>query len=462
VHRLSQSVLRYIRKQKLMRAGDRVAVAVSGGADSVALLRMALEWREEIGIVLSAAHFNHKIRGAESDSDEQFVRKLALQHQLTLFCEGGDAKAHAAANKLSLETSARDLRYGFFDRLLGSAEVNRITTGHTLDDQAETVLFKLTRGAGTRGLAGVYPKISLQQTAVGSQQSAIVRPLLATRRVEIEAYLQGIDQPWREDLSNRDLQHARNRIRHEVLPRLQALNPCVRETLAEVAEIARVEEDFWAEQVTRMLARCWNKDEQGGRLDLSLLRDVPLAMQRRVVRAAGESLGLNLEFCHVEEILALSNDGAQSALPDGYIAALHRNEIKLQFGTKALAEYSYAITVPGQVELNQAGVVIEALFVSTGENAQTQGSVLRPEVAEKELLIRNWRAGDRFWPAHTKEPKKLKELLQDLHISGEEKRLWPVISAGDEVIWVRKLGARRDVQAKNGAGVLIREGSIAK
>src|SRR3954465_13946071 len=126
-----------------MRAGDRVAVAVSGGADSVALLRMALEWGDEIGIVLSVAHFNHKIRGAESDSDEQFVRKLALQHQLTLFCEGGDAKAHAAANKLSLETSARDLRYGFFDRLLGSAEVNRIATGHTLDDQAETVLFKL-------------------------------------------------------------------------------------------------------------------------------------------------------------------------------------------------------------------------------------------------------------------------------------------------------------------------------
>jgi tRNA(Ile)-lysidine synthase len=458
VHRLAHSVLQYIRQTGLLRAGERVGIAVSGGADSVALLRIALEIREELGIVLSLAHFNHKIRGAESDHDEQFVRQLAAQHALSFHSASGDAKTHAKSNKLSLETSARRLRYEFFKRLLSSDDVSRIATAHTLDDQAETVLLKLVRGAGTRGLAGIYPRVSVQHSAINTQQSAIVRPLLATRRLEVEAYLQEIKQNWREDASNRDLQHTRNRIRHDVLPRLEeALNPRVRETLAEAAEIARAEEEFWSERVNRILGESWRKEEQGGRLRLDLIRGAPVAVQRRTVRAAGEALGLNLEFCHVEEIIALAKEGARAALPHDWTAVLHKNEIRFGPVKKPPTDYSYVVAIPGRVKVREAGVVIDAVVVSEGEHAAALEGLLRPDAAQKSLLIRNWRAGDRFWPSHAKQPKKIKELLQDLHITGEEKKNWPVIATGDEVVWVKGLGVRWDFQAKNGTGILIRE-----
>ena len=463
MHRLARSVLKHIRKQDLLRAGDRVGIAVSGGADSVGLLRIALELREELGLVLSVAHFNHKIRGAESDADEQFVRQLAVTHELSLLSEARDAKTHAAAKKLSLETSARNLRYEFFNRLLASDEVNRIATAHTLNDQAETVLLKLTRGAGTRGLAGIYPKVTVQQSAFSTQATAVVRPLLATRRSEIEKYLKELNQDWREDSSNRDLQHTRNRIRHEVLPHLEeTVNPRIRETLAEAAEIARAEEEFWAEHINALLDRSWTRDEHGGRLNLDPLREAPLATQRRLVRAATESLGMNLEFCHVEEVIAFSREGARAALPDNWTAVLHKNEIMFGPARKSTTNYSYAVTIPGRVEVKEVGTVIEACFSKMNHDAANTECVLRPEIAQKELLVRNWRPGDRFWPAHTKEPKKIKALLQDIHISGEEKRLWPVIAAGEEVVWVRGLGVRRDFQAKKGTGVLIHESPLRK
>lgn len=463
MHRLAQSILKYIRKQDLLRAGDRVGIAVSGGADSVALLRIALELREELGIVLSVAHFNHKIRGAESESDEQFVRDLAALHNLPFLSEGGDAKAYAGIKKVSLETSARNLRYEFFNRLLASDEVNRIATAHTLDDQAETVLLKLARGSGTRGLAGIYPKVSVQQSDFSGQTIAVVRPLLATRRSAIEKYLKELNQDWREDSSNRDLQHTRNRIRHEVLPRLEeTVNPRIRETLAEAAEIARAEEEFWAEHINALLGRSWTKDGQGGGLNLDPLRGVPVATQRRLVRAAAESLGMNLEFCHVEEVIGLSREGARAALPDNWTAVLHKNEIMFGPAKESTTNYSYAVTIPGRVEVKEAGTVIEACFSKMNHDPANTECVLTPEIAQKELLIRNWRPGDRFWRAHTKQAKKIKDLLQDIHISGEEKRLWPVIASGDEVVWVKGLGVRRDFQAKNGTGVLIHDSPLRK
>jgi tRNA(Ile)-lysidine synthase len=241
VQSLGQTVLAYIRKHELLKAADRVGIAVSGGADSVALLRLLLELRKEIGIVLSVVHFNHKLRGAESEEDERFVAELAQRHKLELRHESGDVAAHAAEKHLSLETAAREMRYQFFRQLLMEGRLNRIATGHTLDDQAETVLLKIVRGAGGRGLAGIYPQLPVS----GSQFSdgvrpSIVRPLLGTRRRELESYLLGLGQNWREDKSNRDLRHMRNRVRHGILPRLERyLNPAAREALAETAEMAR-------------------------------------------------------------------------------------------------------------------------------------------------------------------------------------------------------------------------------
>lgn len=453
MHRLCQSVLKYTRKHDLLRAGDRVGVAVSGGADSVGLLRILLEFRQDLGVVLSVVHLNHQLRGAESKADEQFVCELAARYDLEFLSESRDVKTHAAETKQSLETAARKLRYDFFARLLTEHKLDKIATAHTLDDQAETVLLKLTRGAGTRGLAGIYPKVSIPHK---SQRSAIVRPLLGVRRPDLEAYLKNLGQHWREDSSNRDLRHTRNRIRQEILPRLEEqVNPRVRETLAEVADIAREEEQYWAEQIDSLLSKAWLPTNSGGILDLDMAQGTALAVRRRLVRAAGESLDLQLDFNHVEAILLLNHDAEPTSLPGGGEAVLCKGKLELRRGDQPSSDYEHGLNVPGTLCLEEAGIVIEAkLVAANGSDGDSEG-LLASEYTSRGLVVRNWRPGDRFWPAHSKAPKKIKELLQDRHITGDEKRRWPVLVCGDEVVWMRGFGVRRDFKAKDATGVLI-------
>jgi tRNA(Ile)-lysidine synthase len=465
VHELHQSVVGFIRKYELLHAGDRVAVAVSGGADSVALLRLLFDLRKELGIVLSVAHFNHRLRGAESDADEEFAGVLAKRLKLEFHLGSGDVKTYAAEKHLSIEAAARRLRYEFFDQLLEKKSVDRIATGHTLDDQAETVLLRLARGAGTRGLAGIYPGrrasgIRLQE----DRPPSIVRPLLGTRRKDLEAYLESLNQPWREDGSNRDLRFARNRVRHGILPRLErTLNPAVREALAETAEIARAEEEYWQELLAVTLPRVCtvSRGEQGAGVTLSSTSlELPLALRRRVVRAVSESMGLNLEFKHVEEILAVTDGTASgAALPHGWQAFRRGSGTWIMNRLPEAAEdYEYVLPVPGKVVIPEAGITLEAALVPTltGYNPQ---HCLDSSVLAGPLRVRNWRSGDRFWPAHTKGPKKIKELLQERRVLGVEKKLWPVVTSGDEIVWLRGFAvpAQFGPRESTADAVMIRE-----
>src|SRR5256885_10157748 len=187
VHALAERLLGHIRRQELLKAGDRVGVAVSGGIDSVALLRLLLELRAELGIVLSVVHFNHKLRSAESDADQEFVANLARKHDLEFQTDSDDVAAQAAAEHISVEAAARELRYGFFRYLLGedsspddsqaATKLNKVVTGHTLDDQAETVLMRMIRGTGLRGLGGIHPRILVEGSEEGGSRG-IIRPLL--------------------------------------------------------------------------------------------------------------------------------------------------------------------------------------------------------------------------------------------------------------------------------------------
>jgi len=487
VHGLCQSVSEYARHHRLLRAGDRVGVAVSGGADSVALLRVLLELRKHVGIVLSVVHFNHKLRGPESDDDERFVGELAKQHKLEIRIESGEVVKYAAKEHLSLETAAREMRYRYFRQLLTEGRLNRIATGHTLDDQAETVLLKIVRGAGSRGLAGIYPHLKVprsQLSAPSSQQRlnhepSIIRPLLGTRRTDLEAYLVALGQAWHDDQSNRDLRHMRNRVRHGIMPRLQHyLNPGVREAFAETAEIARAEEEYWEQEVARLLPRAWKTAQPrsrdhcgddavpGGVLQLSAFADLPLALQRRIVRAASESLGLRLDFHHVEEILALASSQGKSAgstmLPDGWEVSRRKAELHFESrgGTCDEADYEYCLPVPGSIEVRETHSRFETILVP-GKAAEgyNPGDLLDRTLLSAELRVRNWRPGDRFWPAHTKVAKKIKELLQERHVAGSERKLWPVVLSGTDVVWVRGFPGPARLRPGNvyDTAVLLRE-----
>jgi len=461
VQSLPQSVAAYIHKHALLKPGDRVGAAVSGGADSVALLRLLLELRKELGIVLSVVHFNHKLRGADSDADEHFVAELAQRYKLDLHCEGSDVATYAAEKRFSLETAARELRYEFFRRLLQQDRLNRIATAHTLDDQAETVLLRMIRGSGTRGLAGIYPQLSIDSSrlsALSSPAPAIVRPLLSVKRKDLEAYLATINQSWREDASNRDLRHARNRVRHGILPRLERnLNPAVRETLAETAEIARAEEEYWEGEVAKLLPGPAKRA-----IKLATLQNLPLALQRRVIRSVTESLGVRAEFHHVEEILALASGTGRSAiLPKGWVVSRNKNELRFEPPTKAVPlDYEYALSVPGAVDVPEAGSRFETVLVSAkGASGYNREQLLNQTFLREELRVRNWRPGDRFQPPHTKAAKKIKELLQQRHLTGLERARWPVVVSGAEVIWVRGFAAPARLRPQEGMepALVIRE-----
>jgi tRNA(Ile)-lysidine synthase len=453
-------VLEYVRKHDLLKAGDRVGIAVSGGADSVALLRLLLDLRKELGVVLSVIHFNHKLRGAASEEDECFVAELAHRHKLELRRESGDVAVHAAEKHLSLETAAREMRYQYFRELLLGEALNRVATGHTLDDQAETVLLKIVRGAGGRGLAGVYPQLSVPGSQFSDSSASIIRPLLGTRRRDIEAYLLALGQSWREDTSNRDLRHMRNRVRHGILPRLERyLNPAVREALAETAEIARAEEEYWQMEVARVLPLVWDGVAV---LHRSVLVGLPLALQRRVLRAASESLGLRLDFQHVEEILALSSNRVGSTeLPDGWVVSRKAGELRFESKRETpRTEYEYPLSVPGSVEILETESRFEAVLVpGSAAGGYNPEDLMDRSLLAAELKVRNWRAGDRFWPAHTKSAKKIKELLQERHVTGPERKLWPVVVSGTDVVWIRGFRAPGQLRPRSvtDKAVLIRE-----
>lgn len=456
---LQQRVLNYIRSRSLMRAGDRVAVAVSGGADSVGLLRLLLELREESGIVLSVTHFHHGIRGADADADEAFVVELAESLGLQLHLGRGHARERAKEQKVSLETAAREMRRGFFAGLLEEGCVNHIATAHTLDDQAETVLMKTLRGAGTRGLSGIFPE---QRLGKGS----IVRPLLEIRREAVREYLRCVGQLWREDASNNDVSFTRNRVRSRVFPILRKeINPSVDLSLSHLAEIARAEEEYWQEQLSRVLplvilpgqpARGGGRKQTSARtlsLDLSKLKQQPVALRRRLLRAAAEQLGCHLDFDHVQGIFDLleqrSVRGASSKtveLASGWRALLLFRELRLERTSAhtTASTYQHRLPVPGEVHVFELGTTIR---VRIGEQNGSQKkaaynrahSIRLSQISE--LVVRNWRAGDRFQPALHNSEKRVKELLYTLHLSPEEKLRWPVVADGERVLWVRGIEA---------------------
>ncbi|MCI0355540.1 MAG: tRNA lysidine(34) synthetase TilS [Acidobacteria bacterium] len=454
---LADQVREYVRRQGLLHPGDRVGVAVSGGADSVALLRLLLELRGELGVVLSVLHFHHGIRDAEADADQRFVAELAAAHGLELHVEAGDAPAHAAAEGLSLEAAARELRYTWFHDLLGRV-LKRIATAHTLDDQAETVLMRTLRGAGTRGVAGIYPEVggrtrprvrrrrTPQAGEVARSHASIIRPLLRTRRRELLDYLRSLGQEWREDLSNRDQRYLRNRIRRQLVPMLERdFNPRVAEALANQAEVARAEEEFWQQQVSQLLPGVLaSPASEGAAVLLSdALLAHPLALRRRLLRAASEAAGVCLEFDEVEAVLRLAaaRAGTTCSLPRGWRARRGLRELRIekQAGAgRAATDYEYRLPVPGEVRVAEIGSVIRASVVPPAGSLGRYNALLPDApLPATELVVRNWRAGDRFQPAHTRSPKKVKTLLQDRRVALAERRLWPVVLSGGTIIWMR-------------------------
>jgi tRNA(Ile)-lysidine synthase len=313
-----------------IKPGDRLCVAVSGGADSVALL-LTLHAanatpRESLGVGLSAVHVHHGLRGKEADADQRFVEDLCIGLDIPLHLHHASVPDRVAATHETTEEAARAIRYEFFSTLITSGHADSALTAHTLDDQAETVLMKLLRGAWTEGLSAIHPVVLVPPSQPTTQPpnnqrtGKILRPFLNTRRVDIEAFLNQTNQPWREDSTNTDTAFTRNKIRHELLPQLRAYNPNLDQTLANLAELAREEESRWQTELSRILPQLLlpGKPVRGGgravstapgqsavSIELDRLRALDPALRRRVLRAAARQLGARLSFDETSRLLAL-------------------------------------------------------------------------------------------------------------------------------------------------------------
>jgi tRNA(Ile)-lysidine synthase len=479
VHALAHRLLKTIRKEGSIRAGDRLAVAVSGGADSVALLCLLLELRSELGMVLSVAHVNHKLRGEESEEDARIVGELARQHGLELHTR--EAPFDPARDS-GIEAAARKLRYDFFRELAREGRVAKIATAHTLDDQAETVLLRIFRGTGIRGLAGIHLRIVFEER--GRAFGEVVRPLLGFRRTALQEFLREREQNWREDSSNRDLAFLRNRVRHQLLPLIsEEFGEAAIEHMSELAEIARAEEAHWDSGHPEVAAPgkgASGETRQAASLRVEELLALPLAAQRRLVRAwlATHAPDLSISFRLIEETLELArgsaerkslkkrsldrkSEGKRLELPGGWNLRHAGQELLLKLepvGSQGeAADYEYALALPGMVEIGELGACMEARVVDVGDVPEDERAQL-VDVARvpKEVLIRNWRAGDRFWPAHTAAAKKVKQLLSDRHVTRTEKRLWPVaVAEGCGLVWMRGFAVPAAFQAPPGAAKAI-------
>ncbi len=468
--------------------GDRVGVAVSGGADSVALLRLLENLRDKLAITLLVVHFDHLLRGAESDADAQFVGNLARERGLDYLVAREDVAAAAATHKWNLEDAGRRLRYAFFDRLVAEGRVRRVVVAHTEDDQAETVLAHILRGTGPAGLAGIYP-------VVGS----ILRPLLGERRKDLREYLRAIGQPWREDDSNRDRSRQRARIREELLPLLERdFSPSVLNHLARLAELAREEETFWGALVEdrynalvesaegqRMirgsdLLAPLTLSPRRGREGPASLRSLSERLIRRIYQELRGSCG-GLTAAHVEQVLRLASaspSGRRVELPGHVVAEKEFHSLVFSVSKQSGRARAKRETGRGQnayeysVRLPERGVT--AVFVpvlnrrfclkvidwsAMERDTKRDSTALDAKLLREPLILRNWRPGDAYRPLGRRQSRKLKEMFLAGRVPRRDRGHWPVLESGGRVAWALGLPPADEFCARKGtqAAVVIEQ-----
>jgi tRNA(Ile)-lysidine synthase len=447
-----------IRRFAMLTRGDTVGVAVSGGGDSVALLHCLVDLAEKFEVSLGVLHVNHGLRGDESDEDRNFVANLAAEMGLPFQSARLDAAEAARRAGDNLEQAARRLRYGWFEQLIAENGFTRIATGHTASDQAETVLFRLFRGAAGAGLAGILPVLD----------NRIVRPLLGVTRADVTRYLRSKHAAWREDSSNDSADFARNRIRHELLPQLERdWNPALPSVLAHTAEWARGEEEYWAEVVEDLATKYLRVREEGVEFPAADVRSLPVAAARRLIRLAiGRARGTlaGIGFEHVESIRSLAAGRAgrgRADLPG--LRATRSHELVLlapqpaRSSHTAPAGYCLEVDAPGNYAVPGTATRIRLKILNPAKQNGVYNDSFQAlvdwEKVPKPLYLRNWRAGDRIDPARRGGAKKLKLLFQQGRVPSWDRQGWPVlaVSSGsgsrpltggpETVVWTRKFGS---------------------
>ncbi|MEO8097123.1 MAG: tRNA lysidine(34) synthetase TilS [Acidobacteriota bacterium] len=437
-------VLTTVARHNLLAPGQRVIAAVSGGPDSVCLLHVLRELAPQVGFELAGvAHFNHKLRAGESEEDQRFVAQIAAELGLAFYPQSGPQTSG------NLEQSLRRARRAFFRDLIQGGAGDRVALGHTRDDQAETVLFRMLRGSGSAGLAGILPL-----TAEG-----LIRPLLEVSREQVIAFLRDRGIAWREDASNQSDRFARNRIRHRLLPQLAAeWNPNIRAGLAQFADLAYQEELWWAGEIAAQAGQLLVTSPGRVEFRAEQVAALPLAVARRLVRhavvlAKGDLKGV--EFGHVEKVLELAATPAgegRCALP-GLDAVRSFGFVSLY--SPHLRPEPIAVKVPGEYSWDFDNMLIRLDLAESPQ--QREACVTLGVLAEGDTLkLRAWQPGDRYRPAGSAREQKLKDLFQKARVPSWRRVSWPILTVRDKILWAKGFGVSAEHSVARRAGIYFR------
>jgi tRNA(Ile)-lysidine synthase len=447
-----ERVLHTIERLHLLEPGQRVGVAVSGGADSVCLLFVLQELAPRMRWRLTVLHLDHGLRGAESRADAEFVAGLADQLGLPLLLRAADLTGGG-----NLEQAGRDARMAFFRELIVSGTVDRVAVGHTRSDQAETVLYRFLRGSGTAGLAGIRPTVS----------PGIVRPLIEMERAEVEEWLRARGIGWREDSTNRTDRFARNRIRRHLLPQLQEeWNASLPEVLAHTAEWAREEEAYWADEIQRLAPRLLVEREGAVLIPAQAVMALPRAVARRLVRhAIGLARGglRSIDYRHVETALELATSGrgeGRCSLPGLEVC---RSLDWVRFGQPLKpGVYRFWVTPPASIRIPGTRSAISLELIEKTETSGLSDRVYNDEVGYLDwdrlsgsLELRNWQPGDQFEPVGSAGAKKMKILFQQGRVPVWERSSWPVLLDRSALVWTRRFGPAAGFAAGKSTRILL-------
>lgn len=450
--RLLDGVAEVISRYSIAPRGSRLGVAVSGGADSVVLLDVLRHLSPVFGFSLRVVHVNHQLRGRESEEDEQFVRDLSRELEIEIEV----VQAPVAGCEGNLEQVARDLRRSAFLAWIASGAVDRVALGHTRSDQAETVLFRLLRGTGLAGLAGMRHV----------SQEGFVRPLLFLTREEVRVWAAERQLRWREDSSNRDSRFRRNFIRSELLPSIKtSLNPAAEAVLARSADVAQAEENYWDALIEGHFSAFAKQTHHGLLCDLSYLHAQHVAVQRRLLRRSFSTVKGDLRLigsAHVDavlhicrsyeghdrvqipgidalrsyETLRIAETGCGAPLPRHYqLPVIPGQELDLPFHAGKIS-----LQVERAVSANRQNCANFLDVKGRSETVNLSSTALGGKEAFEQLVIRNWQPGDKYQPAGHRSVRKIKELFQESRVLLWERRHWPVLNLNGEIVWVRRFG----------------------
>lgn len=407
-----QSVLNAIERFSLL-SSHNVTVALSGGADSVALLHALCTLRDKLGINVSAAHLNHMIRGEEALRDENFVKQLCSALNVPLVCEHIDVPAFAKEHRLSTETAAREVRYAFFERVTGGV----VATAHTASDNLETVLFNLSRGSGLNGLCGIPPK-----------RGIYIRPLILVTRQEVEDYCAKNGLSYVTDSTNLSDDYTRNRIRHTVIPVLKSVNPSVEKTVARTVASVREDEEFLNACADSYLSE---NCENGF---LNIKTEIPPAVLKRAIKKYAEysAAGLQLDGLHINAVYSVCRDGGKTSLPNDCTAESENGRLYIRKNRNNGKKTEFKVSTD----------IKDKTFFKNGEkvnNLLLNNSIDCDKIVG-ELILRTRLPGDSVRLAGRGCTKTLKKLMNELKIPQELRDSIPVLADGSGVVWVYGAG----------------------